>query len=259
MDLEFVRYLTDSNVYGFIFFFVRISAFFAFFPIFDSMQINQRSKMALSFFITVLVAPSLPAIPPMENYQVLIGVIGEVTFGLIASFALKVTIESLELATSSISMMSGLTMANSIDPSTGTQKAIIGTLLSMVLVQMLLASNFHHLVIMLAYQSIALVPLGGFALTNSIIEYAKTAMTTFYFLGFTIGFPMFGLMLILDTMFGMIAKTAPQFNLFSAGFPLKITLAFLLMMAILEPAVDTMVKAVMASFDSVQLVLKPKA
>jgi flagellar biosynthetic protein FliR len=36
-----------------------------------------------------------------------------------------------------------------------------------------------------------------------------------------------------DLIFGMLMKTMPQFNLLVVGFPIKITIAFVVLMAIL--------------------------
>ena len=45
-------------------------------------------------------------------------------------------------------------------------------------------------------------------------------------IGFSMAFPIMGILLLSDIIFGMIMKTNPQFNLLAMGFPIKIAIGF---------------------------------
>ena len=49
-------------------------------------------------------------------------------------------------------------------------------------------------------------------------------------------FPIIGVILLSDIIFGMIMKTHPQFNLLVIGFPIKIALA-LVILALIVPSI----------------------
>jgi flagellar biosynthetic protein FliR len=49
--------------------------------------------------------------------------------------------------------------------------------------------------------------------------------------GFMIAFPIIALGLLADVIFGMLMKTMPQFNLLVIGFPIKITVSFVVLIA----------------------------
>ena len=58
-------------------------------------------------------------------------------------------------------------------------------------------------------------------------------MSKYFLLGVAIAFPILAISLLGDIIFGMIMKTMPQFNLLVVGFPIKITIAFLVLIAII--------------------------
>ena len=58
-------------------------------------------------------------------------------------------------------------------------------------------------------------------------------MTNLFTFGFIISFPILALSLLSDLIFGMLMKTMPQFNLLVVGYPIKITIGFAVLIAIL--------------------------
>ena len=49
--------------------------------------------------------------------------------------------------------------------------------------------------------------------------------------GFMIAFPIIALSWLADVIFGMLMKTMPQFNLLVIGFPIKIMVSFVVLIA----------------------------
>jgi len=52
--------------------------------------------------------------------------------------------------------------------------------------------------------------------------------------GFILSFPVVAFSLLLDVVFGMLMKTMPQFNLLVIGFPIKITVSLVVLIATLS-------------------------
>lgn len=57
-------------------------------------------------------------------------------------------------------------------------------------------------------------------------------MLNIFIIGFTMSFPILEFSLA-DTIFGLLMKTMPQFNLLVIGYPIKIALGFIVLIAIL--------------------------
>ena len=58
-------------------------------------------------------------------------------------------------------------------------------------------------------------------------------MLSVFVIGFTTYFPIFAISFLADVIFGILMKTMPQFNLLVIGYPIKIALAFVVLIAIL--------------------------
>jgi flagellar biosynthesis protein FliR len=54
-----------------------------------------------------------------------------------------------------------------------------------------------------------------------------------FLVGFMIAFPVTALGWLADVIFGMLMKTMPQFNLLVIGFPIKIMVSFVVLIATL--------------------------
>jgi flagellar biosynthetic protein FliR len=69
---------------------------------------------------------------------------------------------------------------------------------------------------------------------KSMGEYLMHEMNRFFILGFSLAFPILAISILSDIIFGMIMKSMPQFNLLVIGFPIKIALSFMVIIAILS-------------------------
>jgi len=255
--MELLAKLTDGNVANFLLLFARLSAVLTFFPFFGNNLINAQSKAALAFFLTILFFPVIPMTPFAMNFpDFMIAIIAEATLGLIASLFLEMIFAALSFGGETISFAMGLTMANAFDPVSGSSKPIVGQLISLLALLTLLALDFHHLILYFVAKSLEAIPLGGFVLTESVIQYLLKAFAHMIVIGFTLAFPIVGLILLSDVIFGMIMKTNPQFNLLAIGFPVKITIAFAVLITIIPAIMIRFEKEIRLAFNALELLFQ---
>lgn len=225
--MEFLSLLTQGHAEAFLLLLLRFVGIFTFFPFFDSGLVPVSVRGALALFMSVLFFPILPdphLIPNLMNFLVAMGM--ELLFGFLASLALQIVFSTLSFAGDSISFAMGLTMASAYDPATGSQKPIVAQVLIMLALLFALELNFHHFIFNFIAQSLNNIPLGQFHPHVNILESIVKNFANLFNIGFAMAFPILGLILLTDIVFGLIMKTHPQFNLFAIGFPVKITLAF---------------------------------
>ncbi|MDO7253262.1 flagellar biosynthetic protein FliR [Helicobacter cappadocius] len=235
--MELLSTLTDGNVGNFLLLLLRFAGVFTFFPFFDNQLVPISVRGALTFFMTVLFFPLLPH--PAFNFTIdtfLIAGAMEILLGFVASLALQIVFGAISFAGDSISFSMGLTMASAYDPMSGSQKPIVGQAISLLAIVIALSANFHHFVLMFVAHTLSSIPLGGFVLSNDIVSYLTKAFTDMFLIGFAMAFPILGLVLLSDIIFGMIMKTHPQFNLLAIGFPVKIGIALVVIILII-PAI----------------------
>lgn len=225
--MELIALLTQNNVAGFLLLLLRFSGLFAFFPFFENQLVPVSVRGALSFFCTILFLPLLPNV----NYElslvefVIAGAM-EIMLGFVSGLVLNFVFHAITFGGDLMSFSMGLTMASAYDPVSGAQKPIIAQIIAMLALVIALTLDLHHTLFLLVAESLPHFLLGTFALNSQIIEYCVSAFMGMIIIGFTMAFPIMGILLLSDIIFGMIMKTNPQFNLLAMGFPIKIAIGF---------------------------------
>ncbi|MCE3038641.1 flagellar biosynthetic protein FliR [Helicobacter anatolicus] len=248
--MEFLTLLTEHNTQGFLLLLLRFAGIFAFFPFFDSGLIPVGIRGALAFFMCLVFFPILPEQP--LNYDVIHFLIAgtlELLFGFLTSLILQIVLSTLTFAGDSISFAMGLTIASAYDPATGSQKPIVGQVLSMLAILLALQTNFHHLIFSFIAQSLSQIPLGLFTPNQNLLESIVYNFSLLFSIGFAMAFPILGLILLSDILFGMIMKTHPQFNLLAIGFPVKIAIAIIAIIVIIPAIMNNFLTYLKSSFE----------
>lgn len=234
--MEFLEYLTQGNVISFFLLFVRTGALMLFFPFFSHAQIPFVIKTALALTLTIFLLPMAKA-PDLASIGVeylVLETLAELLFGLIAGGLLTICFGALSLAGEQISMVMGFSMANVMDPQTGVQSPLVSNVLTLLVLTAFLIADGHHIILQFLGKSMQYIELGGFYPNENLWKYTAKSVVNMFLFGFITAFPILALALMSDFIFGMLMKTMPQFNLLVVGFPIKIVVAFGVLMAIIS-------------------------
>lgn len=233
--MEWAEIFSEGRAAAFILLFTRFSALFMAVPIFSHANIPMSVKAAMAFFFTIVFYSSLPPLQiPLDGMTLIVAILGEMLFGLTVGTILQLAYHVITFAGGQISFMMGFTLASAIDPQSGVSMPIVGQFLSLISLMILLSLDLHHWILLFASESIASVPLGGFMVTPELFHYIMHGMLNMFVVGFMIAFPITALSMLADVIFGMLMKSMPQFNLLVIGMPIKIGVAFLVLMATLS-------------------------
>lgn len=218
--------------------FCRISAFFVVAPVFSSRNVPNSFKIGLSVFISLIVYLSYgigQTVP--TDLQYILFIIREVLVGLILGYTASLFFAVVNTAGGFIDMQIGFGIANVIDPLSGLSAPIMGGFKYAVAVLLFLTMNGHHYLIHAIFTSYEWVPLSN-ALFNSIYEgsistFLLTTFTNTFVLAFQIAAPIVVALFLTDVGLGFLARTAPQFNVFVIGIPLKIIVGLAILLIVI--------------------------
>lgn len=254
--MEWAELFSEGRTAAFILLFVRFSSLFMAVPIFSHANIPMSLKAAMAFFFTIIFYDALPPLQiPTDALSMTVAILGEMLFGLIVGTILQLAYHVITFAGGQISFMMGFSLASAIDPQSGVSMPIINQFLSLVALMILLTLDLHHWIILLASASIATVPLGGFMVTPELFQYIMHGMLNMFVVGFMIAFPITALSMLADVIFGMLMKTMPQFNLLVIGMPIKIGVAFLVLMATLSAAMMIVASQMQSAYNFLEKLL----
>jgi len=230
--MQWAEIFTDTYIVGFILLFFRFGALFMAVPIFSHKNIPMSIKAAMAFFFTIVFYSAMPPLSiPITVPSIILAILSELFFGLAIGIVLQLAYNVITFAGGQISFMMGFSMASAIDPQSGVSMPIISQFLSLMGLMVLLEMDLHHWMLLYIDSSLASIPLGGFLMTEDLFHYIIHAASNMFVVGFMIAFPIIALSWLADVIFGMLMKTMPQFNLLVIGFPIKIMVAFTVLIA----------------------------
>ena len=159
----------------------------------------------------------------MFGYAVI--VLREGITGLLMGFAANICNSIILFAGNIIDMDIGLSMAQEFDPMTNSQVTITGNLYQYLLLLMMVVTNMHHYVLRALIDSYQVIPVNGQVFQwDSLAESMTTYMADSFVIAFRIVLPVFACMMILNCILGIMAKVAPQMNMFAVGMQMKVLL-----------------------------------
>jgi len=230
--MQWAEIFSETFIVGFILLFFRFTALFIATPIFSHKNIPMKIKASMAFFFTIVFYSSLPPLEIAINpATIILAILSEFMLGLVVGIILQLSYNVITFAGGMISFMMGFSMASAIDPQTGVSMPIVSQFLSLMGLMVLLELDLHHWILLFVDDSLQQIPLGGFIMNENIFHYVINAASNMFLIGFTIAFPIIALSWLADVIFGMLMKTMPQFNLLVIGFPIKIMVAFSVLIA----------------------------
>lgn len=149
-------------------------------------------------------------------------VVSEMLAGIIMGFMANVSYYILAFAGQVIDQEIGFSMVNQYDPITSAQVTITGNLYTYAVMLMLFATNLHHYLVRAITDSFTVLPVGAVSLDTGIFELMKRFMTDYFVIGFRIVLPVFASLLVVNTVLAVLARVAPQMNMFVIGMQLKV-------------------------------------
>ena len=213
----------------------RISMIFFIVPFFGNVNIPVRIKIALSFFLSLIIMNSVDysavSYQGMLGYSILIA--QEAVTGLLIGIGSGFTLYILNFSGHMLDMEIGFSMAMEMDPTTQVQTTISATFLTAVFMLMFIASDMHYFLIDAVVDSYKVIPIGEGIVSRNLYKIFVQYVIDYFVIGFRIILPVFACILVINVILGILARIAPQMNMFVFGMQLKVfaglSLIFILM------------------------------
>ena len=252
--MNWVEIFNDANMVGFLLLFFRFAGLFIAVPIFNHQNIPMNVKASMAFYFAVVFYSSMPPLHiSIDVPTILVAVLGEFLLGLSVGVVLQLAYNVITFAGGQISYMMGFSMASAIDPQSGVSMPIISQFLSLMALMILIALNLDQWMLLFINHSLKTIPLGGFIMSKDLFHYIMHATSNMFLVGFIIAFPVIALSWLADVIFGMLMKTMPQFNLLVIGFPIKIMVAFVVLIATFTAIMLILKGEVQEAFNSLEM------
>lgn len=225
---------------------VRILAMISTAPVFGNKQVPKRVKIGFSALLAILIAPTLSTLPivAIGSPQGLLIIIQQIIIGVAMGFTMRLIFTAVEMAGELSGLQMGLGFASFYDPMNSSYSPVIARWLGMIAILAFLATNGHLYMISALAESFTTLPIGNALPHQGFYSVVNWGGSIFAF-GLQIALPIVAALLIANIALGILTRAAPQLNLFAVGFPITLTIGFVVLgvsMPYLSPMLDRIVQ-----------------
>jgi flagellar biosynthesis protein FliR len=252
---------TELNTWiaAFVWPLTRILGLIATAPLFGNLSIPIRVKVGLGVMLTLVIAPTVPAIPaadPMSLAGLLI-LIQQLIIGLAMGFAMRIVFAAVEMAGEVAGLTMGFGFATFFDPQTRARTSAIAQFLALLTLMLFLALNIHLSMLATLADSFVSMPISGTPTGAGSFRQIAGWGGLIFTAGAQLALPIIAALLITNIALGILTRAAPQLNLFGIGFPITLGVGFLIIALMLPYLATPLERLFQQGLDTVGRVASP--
>ncbi|OOB77514.1 MAG: flagellar biosynthetic protein FliR [Epulopiscium sp. Nuni2H_MBin001] len=160
--------------------------------------------------------------------------IKEILVGTAIGFSMLIFFQIFNWTGQLLSNQGGLSMSTFYDPTTASQIPLLGRLFTLSFSMVFILSGGYHWFIVALVKTFEYLPIGSAMFNPEIVGTILDAVAMFFEIGFKLSAPLVGVILIVDVGLGVLARAAPQMNMFVIGLPLKLLLMLTMLIVLVN-------------------------
>lgn len=203
---------------------VRVLALISVSPLLSHRAIPARIKLGLGVCIALVLSPTVSA-PPITDVLTGAGLallIQNIVVGVMIGFAVRLIFAALELTGELIGLQMGLSFAGFFNPASGMAQNAVGSFMSLLALLMFLAIDGHLMLVNALAESFRAFPLAGGGTLPMSFEQVVRSGGAMFSIALSLALPFLAVLLVTNIVLGVLARVAPQLNIFAVGFPLTV-------------------------------------
>jgi flagellar biosynthetic protein FliR len=170
----------------------------------------------------------------------------EAMLGLALGLAVMILFTGLQLTGQIMGQMSGMSLADVFDPSSGTSVPVFAQLLDVVTLSVFVAIGGHRQVLDALLDTFRARPPGGDDFPANVVPTLTTVLGESFLIGFRAAAPMMVALLMSVLILGLISRTLPQLNVIAVGFSIN----SLIMLAVFSVSLGVIVEVLHVRVES---------
>ncbi len=194
-------------------------------PFWSNRAATPKIRIILAFVMAIALTPVLMSrieTPSSEVGDLTLIIAGEVVIGMLFGFVGRIVFSTFEFAAHLVASQMGFSLAGTIDPSTQAQTTAFGTIAQMLGMMIMLAADGHHWFLAATVKSFSTTAPGTFSFSAELLDIMIRLSANSLIVGVTLAAPAIVVLMSVEFALEFFGRTAPQFQVFILGFPLKI-------------------------------------
>jgi flagellar biosynthesis protein FliR len=242
---------------------VRIIAMIEVAPLLSSTGVPQVAKLGLAGFAAAVVFPSVKAAGypiPEDGMAYALLVVGEAMIGLMMGFFLSIVYSAFTTAGQFFSIQMGFGASETYDPLAEIELPLLGQFLNLIAMFVFVStSGFQKLFLIGVEGSFkAMRAVDLVTRRNDLVSFVVKASGSLLEQSLVLAMPVLGTLFIVTVAMGLLSKAAPQMNFLTEGFPITITVTYIVMLSALPFMMEAFSHLIEASFNDLGILVGGK-
>lgn len=242
--------MIESLVLSFTLILARAGAFVAVLPLLAgnatprTIKVGLAAALAVMYFVLIGASATPPALAGSGPVSWLVFgmVVGkEVLLGAFLGYVMSLVLLPVQIAGDYLGQEMGLALAAQADPTASNSSLVVSQIFQMLAGLLFLGLNGHHLFFAALHSTFLLFPLGGWSGLSAVAP-MTAGLSSAQQWGLTLAAPVGSLLFLSSIVLALITRAAPQMNLFSVGFGLRIGMGLAALFVLMPDFVKALVR-----------------
>jgi len=231
--------LTVAQTEIFFLSFTRVMATLIHVPVLGGKAIPNQIKIGLGLLLTLVLAPPVlgssaaAALAPLPVFALVLAGGREMLIGTLTGFSAALTFGVLQMSGELMGLGIGFGAGRVLNPTFDQSDSVIEQAFLVITTLVFLILNGHHLFLRGLQQTFVAVPVNS-PLPALSVEPLLALSGQLLSAGVLMAAPILGAALLADVTLGLLARVAPQVQVFFLGMPLKIGLSLVVLAIVLQ-------------------------
>jgi flagellar biosynthetic protein FliR len=215
--------------------FARIAALIATAPAFGNVALPVRVKIGLAAFTTIIVAPTIGALPQVTVFSAdgIWILVNQFLIGIALGVTMQIVFQAIDATGQFIGLGMGLGFATFFDAQATGSGEVISRYMTTIATLVFLAVDGHLQMIAALVTTFQSVPVSANLLAPRGWETLANWGGSIFAAGLLLALPVVVALLIANLALGILNRAAPQIGVFQIGFPLTMLVGLLLVQLML--------------------------
>ncbi len=229
--------------------FTRIMAIIIHIPVFGGQNIPNQVRIGLGLVLALVLVPWQPLPATAATIGAIaysIAVAKEIVIGTLVGFAADLAFGAIQLAGSAMGTGSGFESSRIFNPALGESGSSFDQIFVMTATMIFLVIDGHHLVLIALQKTFEVLPVNSGLPFNGIEALMRTTVTLIT-AGLHLALPVMAALILTDLVLGLLARVAPQVQVYFLGLPVKVVVALMalsLTFTVISPSLVAMFQSI---------------